>query len=246
MSPRSEFVGGFKAELPILLGGAPFGLIYGVLAIGAGLPASVSQAMSAIVLAGSAQFLAAQLFKLSTPGLVILLTTFIINLRHVLYSASVAPYLKPLDWKWKGLLAYCLTDEAYAVVITHYNQSPDPPAVPSHRHWYFLGAGMALWLTWQISTAVGILLGAQVPGSWGLDFTLALTFIALVVPALKDRPSLAVAFTAGIVAVLAAGWPYRLGLMAAALSGILAGLWVETRQAPALDQAREDVLGPCG
>ncbi len=238
MPPHSEFVDGVKAELPILLGVTPFGMIYGVLATGAGLPGNLSQAMSAIVFAGSAQFVGAQLFRLGTPGVVIILTTFIVNLRHLLYSASVAPHLKHLDWRWKGLLAYLLTDEAYAVAITHYNQATDPPAAPSHRHWYFLGAGLALWLTWQISTAIGIVLGAQIPSGLALDFTLALTFIALVVPALKDRPSIVAAFTAGLAAVLAAGWPYKLGLMAAAISGIGVGLLAEVWQAAARRRAQ--------
>ena len=238
MSRGSEFINGVKAELPILLGVAPFGMIYGVLALGAGLSADKAQAMSSIVFAGSAQFIGAQLFKSSTPGLVIILTTFVVNLRHALYSASVAPYLKHLSWKWKSLLAYLLTDEAYAVAIMHYTQAQDPPAFLSHRHWYFLGAGLALWLTWQISTAMGLLLGAQIPASWALDFTLALTFIALAAPALNDRPSLGAALVAGIVAVTTVGWPYKLGLMAAALSGIVAGLLMEARVASVSRQAQ--------
>ncbi len=229
-SPRSEFVAGFKAELPILLGVIPFGMIYGVLALGAGLSAGAAQAMSSIVFAGSAQFIGAQLFRLGTPGVIVVLTTFVVNLRHMLYSASVAPHLRHLEPKWKWLLAYLLTDEAYAVVITHYNRTPDLPASASNGHWYFLGAGLALWSAWQASTAAGIALGAQIPASWALDFTLALTFIALVVPTLKDRSSAAAALSAGTVAVLAAGWPYKLGLMVAAMSGIVVGLLVEARR----------------
>ena len=237
-SPRSEFLSGAKAELPILLGVLPFGMIYGVLALGAGLPAESAQAMSSIVFAGSSQFVATQLFRSGTPGLIIVLTTFIVNLRHALYSASVAPHIKPLDAKWKGLLAYLLTDEAYAVAITRYNQTRSAPEAATHRHWYFLGAGTVLWLTWQTSTAAGILLGTQIPASWSLDFTLALTFIALVVPALHDRPSIAAALAAGGVAVLAAGWPYKLGLMAAALIGIVMGMLAEAREHPAAGQER--------
>jgi 4-azaleucine resistance transporter AzlC len=242
MSSRSEFVEGVKAELPILLGVIPFGMIYGVLALGAGLSAQVAQAMSVIVFAGSAQFVGAQLFRLATPGVVIVLTTFVVNLRHVLYSASIASHLKHLNWKWKGLLAYLLTDEAYVVVITHYNQPTDSLPESSHRHWYFLGAGLALWITWQISTAVGILLGTQIPSNWALDFTVALTFIALVVPALNDRPSLVAALCAGLVAVATNAWPYKLGLMAAALSGIVAGLLAEARQAAVSRQIQEEAL----
>ena len=232
LSSRSEFLAGIKAELPILLGVMPFGMIYGVLAVGAGLPVGTAQAMSVIVFAGSAQFMGVQLLRLSTPGVIVVLTTFVVNLRHVLYSASIAPHLKHLNWRWKLILAYLLTDEAYAIVITHYDQASDERA--PHRHWYFLGAGVALWSTWQASTAIGTLLGAQIPPSWALDFTLALTFIALVVPALDDRPSAAAAFVAGLVAVLAIGWPYKLGLMAAAASGIATGLLVEAWRSPTL------------
>jgi predicted branched-subunit amino acid permease len=174
----------------------------------------------------------------------------VVNLRHALYSASVAPYVRHLSPAWKALLAYLLTDEAYAVTIAHYRRGPRPAhegttflseagtltrdpdevAETDYKHWYFLGAGLALWSTWQASTAVGIFLGAQVPASWGLDFTLALTFIALVVPLINDRPTLLAALSAGVVAVLAASLPYRLSLIAAALAGILVGLMLEGRR----------------
>jgi predicted branched-subunit amino acid permease len=98
---------------------------------------------------------------------------------------------------------------------------------PTHKHWYFLGAGLALWTTWQLSSAAGIFLGAQVPASWGLDFTLALTFIGLVLPALHDRADTIAALAAGLTAVLALGLPLKLGLFLAAGVGIAAGLIVE-------------------
>jgi 4-azaleucine resistance transporter AzlC len=240
-SPRSEFAAGVKAELPILLGVIPFGLIYGVLASGTGLPTSLALAMSSIVFAGSAQFIATQLIGAGAPALVLILTTLVVNLRHMLYSASVAPYVKHLRLRWKWLLAYLLTDEAYAVTILHY-QAADH-AHPVHKHWFFLGAGLALWSTWQASTAVGIFVGAQVPASWSLDFTLALTFIALVVPALKDRAGWAAALVGGTVAVLAAGLPFKLGLILAALIGILAGLGVERYAASPSSAATPDRRG---
>ena len=147
-SPRSEFLAGVRAELPILLGVIPFGLIYGALAVNAGLPAGVSLGMSFIVFAGSAQFVGAQLIAGGAPALIIVLTTFVVNLRHMLYSASVAPHAQRLSPPWKWLLAYLLTDEAYAVVITHYNENSEA----AHKHWFFLGAGLTLWAAWQAST----------------------------------------------------------------------------------------------
>jgi len=232
-SSRDEFLSGVRDELPILVGVIPFGLIYGVLALTAGIPAVQAQAMSSIIFAGSAQFITAQLFGHGTPALVIVMTAAVVNLRHMLYSASLAPYVQKLRSAWKLVLGYLLTDEAYAVVITRF-QKEDNPAPGAHaydhKHWYFLGAGLALWTTWQLSTAAGIFIGAQVPASWSLDFTLALTFIALVVPNLKDRPSLGAALAAGVTAVLAYNLPYKLGLVSAALVGILVGMWLEGRK----------------
>jgi 4-azaleucine resistance transporter AzlC len=224
-SPSSQFVYGLRAELPILLGVAPFGMIYGILALGAGLSPLAAQAMSAVVFAGSSQFMLVQLVGMGAPALVMVLTGFVINLRHALYSASIAPHTLGLNPAWKGILSYLLTDEAYAVTVLHYNA--DSPA--EHKHWYFLGAGLTLWTGWQISTAVGIFLGAQIPDTWGLDFTLALTFIALVFPVIRDRPTLLAALAAGLTSILAAGLPYKLGLVTAALVGILTGLLAERK-----------------
>ncbi len=223
-SARREFWAGVQRPLPLLLGDLPFGMIYSALAVGAGLSPSAAQAMSAILFAGSAQFVTVGLVAENAPALVIILSVVVVNLRHMLYSASVAPYLKHLSALWKAGLAYLLTDEAYALTITRLAGAPNP-----HRHWFMLGASLTLWTSWQISTALGILLGTVIPESWSLDFTLALTFIALVFPAIQDRPSLAAALAAGVTAVLADGLPYQLGLIAAALAGVLTGVLLERR-----------------
>ena len=222
---RQEFWSGVRDESPILLGVVPFGLLFGALAVSAHLSTLAAQAMSSIIFAGSAQFIAAQLVGTGTSGLVIIMVVFVVNLRHALYSASVAPHLKNLKAGWKLLLSYLLTDEAYAVTITHYNREGDS----ENRHWYFLGAGLMLWSSWQVSTAVGIFVGTQIPAGWPLGFILPLTFIALVVPALKDRAGVAAALVAGLVGLLAFGLPFKTGLLLAALTGILTGLLVEER-----------------
>jgi len=226
-APKTAFWQGIKAELPITIGVIPFGLIYGVLGLSAGLTPLQAQAMSSLVFAGSAQFLGAQLIGAGSPLPVLWLTTFIVNLRHVLYSTALGPDVQHLSRKWRWLLAYLLTDEAYAATAVHYGNKQIPLA---HKHYFWLGAGLTLWGTWQVSTAVGILLGTQVPPEWGLDFTLALTFIGIVVPSLKDRPNTMAALTAGVVAVLAFSLPYKLGLMLATLSGIGVGVWLENRK----------------
>ncbi len=245
-SRRSELIAGIRAELPLLIGVIPFGLIYGVLALGAGIPPNQAQAMSAIVFAGSSQFILTQLVYSHVPALVMVLTVGVVNLRHALYSLSLAPYLKSLRPAWKWLLSYLLTDEAYAVSVIYYQTTAiqdnetlhqqqlllGDQSSPIHyyRHWFLLGAGLTLWTSWQLSTAAGIFLGAVVPDSWSLDFSLALTFISLVVPNIKDRAALAAALSAGLVAIIAFSMPYKLGLVTAAMVGILAGLLVEGRK----------------
>lgn len=225
-SPKSAFWAGVRAEAPLLISVFPFGVIYGALALNAGLSPAEAQSMSWIVFAGSSQFITAQLLYEAVPVVVIILTIAVVNLRHMLYSASVARFLVSLPLRWKNLLAYLLTDEAYAVVITHYDEEGLTPV----SHWFFLGAGLALWSTWQVSTGSGIFLGTIIPESWPLDFALPLTFIALVMPALKDRAAVTAAVVAGSVAVLSNGFPYRLGLILAALIGIAAGLLMERRK----------------
>lgn len=224
-TPQSEFFGGVRAELPLMVGVVPFGFIFGAVAVQLGLPASITQAMSSVIFGGSSQFLAAPLIAAGTPAALLVLTVFIVNLRHALYSASIAPYLEKLSPLWKGVLAYLLTDEAYAVTIAHFQQKGDA----KHRHWFMLGAGVTLWTMWQLSTAVGIFVGAQVPPEWSLDFVLPLTFIAIVVPVLKHRAYVIAALVAGAGGVIAYGLPYRLGYLVAALAAIALGLALEER-----------------
>lgn len=222
-----SFWAGVRAEFPLLIGVFPFGLIYGALALASGLSPAASQAMSSIVFAGSSQFVAAQLVHDAAPGLIIVLTIGIVNLRHVLYSASIAPYLKNLSLRWKVLLSYLLTDEAYAASIIHYEETEMTPV----SHWFLLGAGLSLWSTWQVSSALGIFLGTAIPATWPLDFALPLTFIAMVVPVLQDMPVVAAACSAGLIALLAYALPFKLGLILAALVGIAVGTILEARRA---------------
>ncbi len=221
----ASFWAGVRAELPLLIGVFPFGMIYGALALSAGLSPGAAQMMSSIVFAGSAQFATAQLVRDAAPAAVIVITIAMINLRHMLYSASMAPYVKDLSARWKSLLAYLLTDECYAATVTHYQER----GTTSTSHWFFLGAGLALWTTWQISSGLGIFLGTAMPASWPLDFALPLTFIAMVIPVLKDRPAVAAAASAGVVSLFAYALPYKLGFIIAALVGSALGMLLEQR-----------------
>lgn len=208
---------GVRALLPMHLGVMPFGVIYGVVALQSGIPPLAAILMSSIVFAGSAQFLIAQLVGVGAPALLMVGAAGLVNLRHALYSASVAPMLEHLPMRWKLALSYFLTDEAYAAAIPHLLAEPRSP----FAHWLLLGAGFALWAGWQLATLLGVVLGAQLPTGGSLDFALPLTFIAIVVPMLTDRRRVAVALLAAGLAVAMAGLPYKLGMFVAALGALL-------------------------
>jgi 4-azaleucine resistance transporter AzlC len=230
-SPTSrfrEFTRGVVDIAPLMLGVVPFGLIFGVTVNAAQLSAIPAQATSSIIFAGSSQLVFARLFGEGAPWLTIILTAAILNLRHVLYSASIAPFMRNFSRGWKWLCAYLLTDEAYAIAINHFNTLDSAAQLERlFKHWYFFGCGITLWMGWNISTAIGIFVGGQIPASWALDFSVPLTFIAIVVPALRDRASVAAAVTAGIVSIAAYAMPLKLGLVSATLAGIAAGVIVE-------------------
>lgn len=222
LSRRSEFRDGIKATLPLVIGAIPFGIIYGAVAVTSGLSASAAAAMSAFVFAGSSQFIAAGLLAGGAGLFVIVLTTFVVNLRHALYAASLAPHMKGLPQRWLVPLGFWLTDESYVVVIARYQkQDPSP-----FKHWFYLGSALFMYANWQLCTWIGIVAGQAIPNpqNWGLDFALAVTFIGMVVPGLRVR-SVAVSVAAAALSALAFnGLPNKLGLMVAALLGVAAGV----------------------
>jgi 4-azaleucine resistance transporter AzlC len=218
-SPAAAFWHGVRQLLPMLAGVAPFGVIYGVVALQAGLSPLAAQLMSCILFAGSSQFLLAQMAGGGLPAMFSLGAIGLINLRHALYSASVAPVLAPLPRRWKLALAYLLTDEAYvAAAGSVLSRSP-----PIHAHWVLLGSGIALWSGWQLATAGGVLLGQYLPTDLDLDFALPLTFIAIVVPMLRTRAQIAAALAASLLAIALDALPYKLGVLCAACGGLLVG-----------------------
>ena len=223
MSSSRQFLLGMRDTIPMLVGAVPFGIVYGTLAVSSGLSVAATLAMSLLVFAGSAQFVAASLVASGTSLTVILLTTLIVNLRHLLYSARLLPFVRHLPQRWRAPLAFWLTDESFAVVHRHYLLDDSPV---ERKHWYFLGSCLAMYSLWFACTLIGVLLGQALPslGDWGLDFAMIATFIGIVVPLLRNRPMIVAALVASAVAVAAHGLPYKLGLMLAALLGVCAGV----------------------
>ena len=219
------FFAGARDTFPMLVGAAPFGVIFGTLAIGSGLPVWLTLGMSLLVFGGSSQFVAVSLISSGAALPVIWLTTFVVNLRHALYSATLLPYARELPARWRWALAFWLTDETFAVVenqLRHHTDAKDGA-------WYWLGSSLAMYFDWQFWTLVGVVLGQSIPmlATLGLDFAMVATFAAIVALQLHARPVLFAALVAGTVALLARELPYKLGLMLAALAGVAAGVIAE-------------------
>ena len=225
---RSELLAGCRDTFALILGAMPFGVVFGALAINAGLTPAGALGMSLLVFAGSAQFIAAGLLSQGVGIGLIVATTFVVNLRHALYSASLAPFVRHLPQRWLLPLGFWLTDETYAVVVRRYQVDGDRAT----RHWYFLGSALSMYVNWQLCTLIGILAGQRLEGAadWGLDVAMVVTFIGIVVPLVDSRPMVLAALGAGLVSILAAGLPHQLGLLAAAASGILLGYLAERRR----------------
>jgi 4-azaleucine resistance transporter AzlC len=220
-----EFRAGARATLPLIIGAMPFGLIFGAVAVNSGLSAWATAALSLFVFAGASQFVAAGLVASGAGVLIIVLTTFVVNLRHSLYAVTLSPYAKHLPQRWLLALGFSLTDETFLVAVERYQQ---PDASP-YKHWYQAGSALFMYTNWQFWTWVGIFAGQALPdpGGWGLDFALIVTFVGMLIPGLRTRPLLVCTLVAGVAAVLLAGLPNRLGLLAATLAGVAAGVLAE-------------------
>ncbi len=201
--------------MPLWLGVVPFGLAYAVIARSAGLSLIETQALSLFVFAGSAQVSAVGLFARGAGGLEIVLTTFLLNVRHVLYGVSLARTV-PMTRRQRLVGAFFLTDEAYGVSI----------ARGAETFSWVLGAELSLFFTWNIATFAGALLGGVIPDPEriGVDFVFPIAFLALLVPLLRRRADVIVAVVAGALAWgLAKGLPGGLPVLGAGVVGALVG-----------------------
>ena len=156
--------------------------------------------------------------------MVIVLSCLVVGLRFLVYSAAMAPYLRPLDHRWRNVLSFLLTDQAFAGTIQRFRESGDLRANAS----YFLGGGALLWVVWQVATLAGILVGRVIPASWQLEFVVPLSFLAILTPLLRDRVTLLVVFTTTVAAIVLDDMPMRLSLICAGLIGIATGAVADT------------------
>lgn len=234
---RSQVRAGILAVAPMLIGVAPFGLVAGATPAANGLGADVAVGFSTVVFAGASQLAAINVLSDGGSALVAVLAACTINLRMVLYSASIGPYFTHERLGRRMGVAYLMTDQAYALSVTRW--LPEDPADPRpetrrDRLAFYLGAGLTLWTVWQVSTVVGLLIGTAVPPGVHLDFAVPLVFLVLLVPSVTNRPSVVAATTGGVVAVLAAQLGAGpLSIIIGSVAGIVAGALVDEDSAVA-------------
>ncbi len=238
--PRAAFVTGVRGVVPLLLGVVPFGLVAGVAAVEAGLGLPGAIGFSVVVFAGASQLAAIDLLAQGAPVVVAIGTILVINLRMLMYSASIAPELAPLARRTRIASAYLLTDQAYAVSILEFRTGRWNLR---QRLALYLGAGCTLWVTWQVSTIVGALGGGVIPDSIPLGFAVPLAFLSLLVPAVTDRPTLVAALVGGLVATVGHDLPANLGMPLGAFGGVAAGWWASRRVGVAAPNTPEDTPG---
>ncbi|MBX3497050.1 MAG: AzlC family ABC transporter permease [Parvibaculum sp.] len=239
MKPATgDYVEGVRVMLPLLPGAVPFGMIAGAVAAEAKFGAAAGIGQSIVIYAGAAQLASTQLIADAAPALIVVLTGLVINLRFAMYSASLAPHFAGLSLRRRAMLAYLMTDQSYALGITRYTADSEMTARAKAR--FYLGGAIAMWVVWLAATAAGFTLGSRVPPSWSLDFFVPLSFLALLVPGIRDRAAGLAAVTGATVAVAASGLPFNLGLFLAAACGIAAGYFCETRWTPKKPQQGEN------
>ncbi|MES2319001.1 MAG: AzlC family ABC transporter permease [Pseudomonadota bacterium] len=214
---------GVKAGLPTLFGIAAWGLVVGVAMVKSGLTVPQALAMTLLVFAGSAQLASLPLILASAPIWVVFATALVVNLRFVIFSALMAPHFAHLPWRQRFLLGYVSGDMTVAIFLRRF-----PSEAPAHgKVSYLKGLLYPNWSAWQVGSIAGIFLGSAVPAEWGLGFAGSLAILCLLVPMVANSAALCGVLVAGATSVLAYGFPYKLGLLAAVVLGMGTSMLVE-------------------
>ncbi|WP_313710772.1 AzlC family ABC transporter permease [Pseudomonas sp.] len=222
-SAMHAFTEGVRAVLPLMTGMVPFGLITGVTAIGMGMSPLDAMGMTLLFYSGSAQMVVLQLLHNGALPLTMVVTALVINLRFLMYSAALAPHLSDLPRRKTWSLPYLLSDQAFALCSLKFGAD----GLGRFAFPYYMGTALPMWFGWNLAVLAGVYLGGGIPESWSLGFAIPLSFLALLVPGIRNPAMLGAAVVGGALAVLAHDLPYNLGLLVASLGGVISGVTLE-------------------
>lgn len=222
---RRAYFQGLRDCSPFVVIVIPFSALFGMVATDAGLNILQVVAMSAIVIAGSAQFTALSLLQEGAPVFVVLLASLAVNMRMAMYSAALVPHIGGASLRLRMLMAYVMVDQTYAVSVQTFESNPSMPL--DEKVSYYFGCITIVCIPWYICTFLGALLGQFIPAALSPDFAVPVCFIALFAPMLRSVPHLVAAGVSIVAAVLFSGLPWNFGLIVAAVLAMLAGAQVE-------------------
>jgi predicted branched-subunit amino acid permease len=211
---------GFQTGLPTLFGIGAWGMVVGVAMVKSGLTVTQASGMTLVAFAGSAQLASLPLIAAGAPIWVIFLTALVVNLRFVIFSALLGPHFSRLPLWQRFTLGYISGDVSIALFLQRY-----PSPVPEPGKLAFLkGLMVPNWIAWQVGSLIGIFLGSAVPAEWQLGFAGTLAILCIMVPLIINSAALCGVAVAGITAVAANGLPYKLGLLAAVVVGMVSAM----------------------
>lgn len=225
MTRKKALLTGMKNAFPIVMGYIPIGMTYGILAAQTGVSTIITVALSVIVYAGSAQLICINMLEQGAAVIPIIMMTFLVNLRHLLMSASLSLHLKTASKRMLPLLGFLITDESFAVAGAAINKK-------EYKEFFFLGLGLTAYLSWITSSWIGVTLGKLMPGinSPALDFVLPAMFVALLVMQINRKVEIIIAGLSGILSlvfvyILPANWNIIAATVIAATLGVLWERW---------------------
>jgi 4-azaleucine resistance transporter AzlC len=223
---------GLVKTLPLALGAFPFGLAYGIVSIQAGLTVAETVLMSLLVFAGASQFMAVVMLQSGAGIPLIVASTFLVNLRHLVMGLSLSPYLSEATPWWQRVLAFGMTDESYVTSVTHYREQDEEQGNP----YFMLGSGGSIYVAWAVASLIGALVGHSIsdPLKWGLDFAMPAAFLTMLLPQIVSRRVGIVVIVAAVVGtaayVLVPGkWYIILAVAAGTLTGVVLETIAENR-----------------
>lgn len=211
-------IDGARVTLPLLPAAVSIGLVSGIAATTVGLAPLQAVAMSVAFYSPIVMLTALNLIDIGAPPAIVVLGSIVVGVRFAMLSLSISPYLERLSARWKWTLAYFLLTPTYVLSVERYESGP-----PTNRHGFYLGTALPGWATLNAALLLGIGFGTSVPAEWQLGFIIQLAFIALLVRILSDRAGLVAALVAGVLAVIAADFPFGTGLLVAITGGVVAG-----------------------
>jgi predicted branched-subunit amino acid permease len=198
-----------------------WGLVTGVAMVKSGLSVPLALAMGFSVFAGSAQLAALPLLSAGAPIWLVIATAFCVNLRFVIFSAVMRPYLIHLPLVKRVLASYLLADLTMVLFTKRFRVPGETSAEKREQGHYFAGNSMVNYWSWQIPQTLGIFLAAYIPTEWGLGFAGIVALLGVTLSLVNDKLTASTAIVASVVSVLFVALPLKLNLVLAIAAGLL-------------------------